>query len=152
MTPRTGTVNAPTGDVYVWKALLDKDSRSVNEVNVVYQTVYKPQYTPSGDNRRAFVAVFYPRDSSTRQTIGALANRQKLEALTATRANSLSAKRNFCGSRNRKLAAGVFIVNKCQPVHCSPRPFAPSWGQLGGLSSAAAYATPNGDIEPILAR
>ncbi|CAG9224587.1 conserved hypothetical protein [Paraburkholderia caribensis] len=93
--PQPGSVNAPNGDVYVWKALLDKGPRSVNEVNVVNQTVYKPQYTPSGDNLSGFGCCFPSRNSNTTQTFDAPGDLRKLEALTKTRANSLTAKRNF---------------------------------------------------------
>jgi hypothetical protein len=125
MTPQIGTVIAPTGDVYLRKALLDKGSRCVNEVNVVYQTVYKPQYTPYGDNRADFVAALYREISFQGQNRAGSKAHKKLEALTATRPNSLSAKRNFCRLRNHKFSADVFIVNKCQPVRRSPRLFAP---------------------------
>jgi hypothetical protein len=68
MPPRKGTLATPTGDITSRKALSDKGSRCVNDVNVVYQTVYKHQNTPSRDNRRSVVAelpekIEKPKDS-----------------------------------------------------------------------------------------
>jgi hypothetical protein len=56
MAPRPGTVATLTGDIIFSRALSDKGFRCVNGVNVVYQTVYKHQNTPSRDNRRSVVA------------------------------------------------------------------------------------------------
>lgn len=141
MTPQPGSVNAPTRDVYVWEALLDKGSRCVNEVNVVYQTVYKPQYTPSRDNLSSFCCCFLSRDSNTRQRFGAHGDERKLEPLTANRANSLTAKRNFRDSRVWKLVADVFIVNKCQQVRCRPDSVAPV-GDNRARGSERAHTPP----------
>ena len=99
MTPRPGSVATPNGDVYRWKALLDKVLRCVNGVNVVYQTVYKPQYTPDGDTKAVLVVAFSLTHRVNKNESRDFGRLTKLEALPTTFANSMNLNRKI---KNRR--------------------------------------------------
>ncbi|SIT37427.1 hypothetical protein BN2476_110297 [Paraburkholderia piptadeniae] len=116
MTPRRGTLATPNGDIKSPEPLSGKGSSCVNGLNVVYQTVYKPQDTLVGDNSSGSAAASIQKlpISTTARDIRSIS--QKLETSREIGANSLNTKTNFSFFVERAFCMYVFIVNNWSPI------------------------------------